>query len=60
MNKIFAFLLTLTTYGCGPHHVSTVMVSTTKYTCVNWFQTIAICDTVAECNKTCAEAAGRK
>ncbi len=56
MNKFFGLLLVLTTWGCGPHHVQQVQMTITKYTCVNWIQTIAICDTQEQCNAVCKEA----
>lgn len=59
MNKFLGMLLTFSTFGCGPHHVTTIQVAITRYQCVNWFQTIAMCETLDECNKVCAQAAGR-
>ncbi len=56
MNKFLALILILTNWGCGPHHVQPTQVPVTKYECVNWVQTIAICDTQQECNKICEDA----
>jgi hypothetical protein len=60
LNKMAASLLLLTTVGCGPHHVEQVTVTAIKYKCQNWFQTVALCETLDECNKVCKEAAGSK
>lgn len=60
MNKLCAYLLMLTTAGCGPHHITTTQITITKYKCVNWLQTVAMCDTLEECNKICKEAAEKK
>lgn len=46
-------LFTCTFTGCGPHHVEPMQISVTKYRCVNWFQTLAICDAEEICNDIC-------
>lgn len=56
LNNAAATLLLLTQFGCGPHHVEQVTVTAIKYRCQNWFQTVALCETLEECNRTCAEA----
>jgi hypothetical protein len=60
MSKFFSGILILTAWGCGPHHVAPIQVPVTKYSCINWVQTIAICDTQGECNQICKDAAAGK
>jgi hypothetical protein len=59
MIKVLGFLLCISTFGCGPHHVEQVTVPAIKYKCQNWFQTVALCETLDDCNKVCKEAAAR-
>lgn len=56
LNNFMAGLLLLTAAGCGPHHVEQITVTAIKYRCQNWIQTVALCDSLEECNRICKEA----